>query len=275
MSLLNILIESFLNLVSILGVFIFFGFLFNIIETKNNQLIQQSLGEKIIIFTGFVGTVVHELSHTVMALIFNHKIVKIELFRPRKYREDGVLGFVRHTYNPNSIYQQVGNFFIGIAPMIFGTLSILLLFVIFSNGSHQIFVNNLNISLYADYIQSFNYLDFFKLLVHDAFFLFKTIFSFEYIFNIKHLIMLFLIYSITTHMTLSIADLKGSFKGLLACFALVFIITLLGDIFHISNVFLNDYMFKINLYIFLFLMIGLIFSLLTLFISFIVNIVKR
>ncbi len=271
----NILIDSFANLASILGIFVIFGFIFNVIENKNNQLIQRSLGEKFIIFTGFIGTVVHEVSHLIMALIFNHKIVKIELFRPRKYKEDGILGFVRSTYNPNSIYQQVGNFFIGIAPMIFGTLTIWLLFIIFSNNIYTMFLNYMDIGLYTNYLQSSNYSGFFNLLVHDVFLLLKTIFSFDYIFNVNHLIMLFLIYSISTHMTLSLADLKGSFKGLLVCFIVVFVITFLGKILGLSNIFTSSIVFKINLYIFLFLMLGLFFSLLTLFISFIINIVKK
>ncbi|MBC8632759.1 hypothetical protein H8697_13815 [[Eubacterium] tenue] len=271
----NILIDSFANLASILGIFVIFGFIFNLIENKNNQLIQQALGEKVIIFTGFIGTVVHEISHMIMALIFNHKIVKIELFRPRKYKEDGILGFVKSTYNPNSIYQQFGNFFIGIAPMIFGTLTIWLLFIIFSNNSYTIFLNYINIGLYTNYLQSSNYSGFFNLLVHDVFLLLKTIFSFDYIFNLNHLIMLFLIYSISTHMTLSFVDLKGSFRGLLVCFVVVFVITFLGKILGVSNIFTSSIVFKINLYIFLFLMLGLFFSLLTIFISFIINIIKK
>ena len=271
----NILIDSFANLASILGIFVIFGFIFNVIENKNNQLIQRSLGEKFIIFTGFIGTVVHEVSHLIMALIFNHKIVKVELFRPRKYKEDGILGFVKSTYNPNSIYQQVGNFFIGIAPMIFGTLTIWLLFIIFSNNIYTMFLNYMNIGLYTNYLQSSNYSGFFNLLVHDVFLLLKTIFSFDYIFNVNHLIMLFLIYSISTHMTLSLVDLKGSFRGLLVCFVVVFVITFLGKILGVSNIFTSSIVFKINLYIFLFLMLGLFFSLLTIFISFIINIIKK
>jgi hypothetical protein len=272
---LNTLIDSFVNLASVLGIFVIFGFIFNVIENKNNRLIQESLGEKVIIFTGFIGTVVHEISHMIMALIFNHKIVKVELFRPRKYKEDGVLGFVRSTYNPNSVYQQVGNFFIGIAPMILGTLTIWLLLIIFSNNNYTMFINTMNIDLYTNYLKSSNYSDFFNLLGNDIFSLLKTIFSFNYIFNISHLIMLFLIYSISTHMTLSLADLKGSFKGLLVCFIVVFVITLLSNILGLSNIFASNAVLKVNLYIFLFLMLGLFFSLLTLFISFIINIVKK
>lgn len=271
----NTFIESFFNLSSILGIFIIFGIVLNFIESKNNELIQQSLGINFIIFTGFIGTVVHELSHMLMAFIFNHKIIKVELFRPFKYKEDGVLGYVRHTYNPSNLYQQIGNFFIGIAPMGFGTLAIWILLILFSNDTYQLLINNIHIDLYISYIKSSDYLKCFYLLIRDSLLMFKHILSLRYLFNIKHLIMLFFIYSISTHMSLSLADLKGSFKGFIFCFILVFIVTLFINLFNQTNFFKNILIFKFNIYIFLFLIVGLIFSLLTLFVSFFINIIKR
>ncbi|OXX83023.1 hypothetical protein AVM15_13840, partial [Paraclostridium benzoelyticum] len=222
----NTFIESFLNLASVLGVFIVFGILLNLIESKNNELIQNSLGINFIVFTGFIGTVVHELSHMLMAFIFNHKIVKVELFRPFKYKEDGVLGYVKHTYNPSSLYQQIGNFFIGIAPMIFGTLFIWILLILFSNDTYKVLTNNIHIDLYIKYLESTDYLKVFSLLINDTLLILKSMFSLKYLADFKHLIMLFFIYSIATHMSLSLADLKGSFKGFIVCFIIVFIVTL-------------------------------------------------
>lgn len=271
----NTFIESFFNLSSILGIFIIFGIVLNLIQSKNNELIQQSLGINFIVFTGFIGTVVHELSHMLMAFIFNHKIIKVELFRPFKYKEDGVLGYVRHTYSPSNLYQQIGNFFIGIAPMIFGTLAIWILLMLFSNDTYQILINNVQTDLYISYLKSSEYLKCFSLLIRDTLLMLKHILSLRYLFNIKHLIMLFFIYSISTHMSLSLADLKGSFKGFIFCFMLVFIVTLFINLFNQTNFFKNILIFKFNIYIFLFLIVGLIFSLLTLFVSFFINIIKR
>lgn len=271
----NTFIESFLNLASVLGVFIVFGILLNLIESKNNELIQNSLGIKFIVFTGFIGTVVHELSHMLMAFIFNHKIVKVELFRPFKYKEDGVLGYVKHTYNPSSLYQQIGNFFIGIAPMIFGTLFIWILLILFSNDTYQVLTNNIHIDLYIKYLESTDYLKVFSLLINDTLLILKSIVSLKYLADLKHLIMLFFIYSIATHMSLSLADLKGSFKGFIVCFIIVFIVTLFINLLNQANLFNNILIFKFNVYVFLFLTVGLIFSLLTLFVSFLINIIKR
>lgn len=271
----NTFIESFLNLASVLGVFIVFGILLNLIESKNNELIQNSLGINFIVFTGFIGTVVHELSHMLMAFIFNHKIVKVELFRPFKYKEDGVLGYVKHTYSSSNLYQQIGNFFIGIAPMIFGTLSIWILLILFSSDTYQILTNSVHTDLYIIYFKSYDYLKCANLLIRDTLLVLKHMLSIKYLFDIKHLIMLFFIYSIATHMSLSLADLKGSFKGFIVCFIIIFIITLFINLLNQANLFNNILIFKFNVYVFLFLTVGLIFSLLTLFISFLINIIKR
>lgn len=271
----NTFVESFFNLSSILGIFIIFGIVLNLIESKNNQLIQQSLGINFIVFTGFIGTVVHELSHMLMAFIFNHKIIKVELFRPLKYKEDGVLGYVRHTYNPNSLYQQVGNFFIGIAPMVFGTLTIWIILIIFSNDTYILIINSIHTDLYINLLNSSDYLKCFYLLIEDIFSILQHVLSFKYLFDINHFIMLFCIYSISTHMSLSFADLKGSFKGFVFCFILVFVFTLFINLFNQANFFKNILIFKFNVYVFLFLLLGLIFSLLTLFISFFINIIKK
>ena len=81
-----------------------------------------------ILFTGILGTPLHELSHYVMCLIFKHNIVRVELFRPSSCKVDGVLGFVSHSFNKNSLYQQIGNFFIGIAPLVFGSIALIFSF---------------------------------------------------------------------------------------------------------------------------------------------------
>lgn len=275
MNFFKILTASFFNLISIMGIFIFFGLIFNIIEEKNNQLLQKTFGVKSIIFTGFIGTVVHELSHLIMALLFNHKIIAVELFRPKKYKNDGVLGFVKHTYNSKSLYQQIGNFFIGIAPMIFGTFFIWVLLILLSNNSYQTFISNLNINLYNHLIKSYDFYNLLKLLFNDILNFIKTILSFNYLFNIKHLILLFLIYSITTHMSLSLSDLKGSLKGLSVCFLVIFIITFLNNILGLYNIFTSTFVLKVNIYILLFLSVGMVFSFITLLISFLLYIVKK
>jgi hypothetical protein len=74
---------------------------------------------------GWLGTIVHELGHAFFCVIFGHKITDMKLFSPNP--ETGALGYVKHTYNRKNIYQLVGNFFIGIGPILLGTVVIFLL----------------------------------------------------------------------------------------------------------------------------------------------------
>ena len=47
------------------------------------------------------------------------------LFRPVAGRADGILGYVRYAYDPGSLWQRLGSFFVGIAPMVLGVAAIL------------------------------------------------------------------------------------------------------------------------------------------------------
>jgi hypothetical protein len=72
-----------------------------------------------LVLFGWLGTSLHELGHALFCLIFGHKIVEMRLFDPDP--QTGVLGYVKHSFNPRNPYQVVGNFFIGVGPILLGT----------------------------------------------------------------------------------------------------------------------------------------------------------
>jgi len=86
-----------------------------------------------VLVTGWIGTPVHELSHALACLVFGHRIREIALFRPDP--ESGVLGYVRHTWNPRNPYASAGNFFIGLAPLAGGGAVLFLLLWVFFPGT--------------------------------------------------------------------------------------------------------------------------------------------
>lgn len=79
----------------------------------------------IVRITGYIGTPVHELSHALMCVLFGHTVKKISMFGDS--RRSRTLGYVEHTYYRGNLYHQIGNFFIGISPVVAGGLVILLL----------------------------------------------------------------------------------------------------------------------------------------------------
>ncbi|KRM21041.1 hypothetical protein [Latilactobacillus graminis] len=69
---------------------------------------------------GGLGTVIHEISHAVACLIFQHQIVDMQLLKLNlRDNPDHSLGHVNHRYRPGRLWPTIGNLWIGIAP-IFG-----------------------------------------------------------------------------------------------------------------------------------------------------------
>ncbi len=117
-----------LQLIALFGLFFAFGLALSHLQTKTHELYRRVFGWNGIVFTAWFGTPFHELGHVFFAKLFRHQIEAVSLFEPNK--ETGSLGHVEHSFNPLSLYQRIGNFFIGAAPLLFGLL-ILSLFVVF------------------------------------------------------------------------------------------------------------------------------------------------
>ncbi len=77
-------------------------------------------GRGIVIATSIVGTPVHELGHALMCLLFGHRITQMCLWNPRA--ADGNLGYVTHRYNRRNPIAVLGLLFIGLGPILLGTL---------------------------------------------------------------------------------------------------------------------------------------------------------
>lgn len=83
-------------------------------------------GAQAVLVTSIVGTPIHELGHAAMCLLFGHEIEELVLWQGDS--GDYRLGYVRHTYDPDNLYQRFGNLFIGAGPIFSGmaVLSLLL-----------------------------------------------------------------------------------------------------------------------------------------------------
>lgn len=69
------------------------------------------------VWLGGLGIMIHEASHLLTALVFRHHIDGVKLLQFPS-TDQQTLGYVRHSWNQHSKYQRLGNFFIGLAPVV-------------------------------------------------------------------------------------------------------------------------------------------------------------
>ena len=95
-----------------------------LLNRTGGRLVLRTFGGRAYLAIALVSTVLHELSHAIMCLLFLHKIESMTVFSFDP--TTGRTGFVRHRWDTGSLYQEAGNFFIGIAPMLAGVPLLLL-----------------------------------------------------------------------------------------------------------------------------------------------------
>ncbi len=116
----DILLNALWHGITFIGLVYLVGFIISLINRFFYKVTNYS---KLSIYgTGFIGTPIHEASHLIMCWVFFHKVNEVKFFQIND--QDGVLGYVNHSWNPKNVYQQIGNYFIGVAPIVVGTLVI-------------------------------------------------------------------------------------------------------------------------------------------------------
>jgi hypothetical protein len=250
-------IRSFIETFYLVGIIILIGLLLGILRTYSIRNLQRGFGGKAVMLTGIIGVPIHELSHAIFALLFGHKITEIKLLQ--KPDGNGVMGYVQHSYNQNSIYQQIGNFFIGVAPIFGGVISIITLMRFIIPQAYNRFISILTRSLQITELNKSTI----DGIISSYEGLIKSIFSFNNFQNPYFYLFLFMAICISSHISLSSADIKGASRGL----GIIFLIILLLNIFGLSKYVLAFNMMRYNILITGFLIISVILSVITFFIS--------
>ncbi len=222
---------TFLQLIFLLGPLLLLAFIMHLVAQKTEKLGYSVLGHNLYIY-GFawLGTIVHELGHAVTAIAFGHKIVDMELFTPNS--PNGTLGHVNHSFNKKSIYQRIGNFFIGIGPIFSGSLvlylaSWLLFGFSFSLLNEPEISSDHTLSFHSFWTSTINVFSNVSIYV-------KTIFTGEETQIWKIVLFIYLLFSVGTSVTLSKADVKSSLNGFI-----YFVFVLL--LFNILTLWIGDF----------------------------------
>jgi len=126
------------QLILLFGGLFLFGILLSFVQEKTQRIYFRVIGWKGILWTAWIGTPIHEIGHLFFAKLFRHKITSVSFFRPN--RNTGQLGDVEHSYRKDSLYQNIGNFFIGIAPLISGSLVLIGLLYFLIPNANDVFV---------------------------------------------------------------------------------------------------------------------------------------
>jgi len=201
--------------------------LMNLVSKRFETIAVKGFDHKLfLLFFGWLGTAVHEFSHLFMCVVFGHKVNDFKLFilNPK----DNVMGYVKHRYNPESFYQSAGNLFIGIAPILGGSLVILLSAQIFLPDI--ISIPDLNMNSSEGFLGN--------LLQISIVFVFALI-SPENFYNPEYYLFLYIAFCVGSSMKLSRADFKGAKKGLIIVICFIFLINLIAAI--IGPVWINNF----------------------------------
>ena len=221
----DLLIGFLTQITMTVGIIFLFGWIISLLR-KSFCAFAGKHGTKFLLVSGIVGTPIHELSHAAMCLLFGHKITEIKFYQPKS--TDGSLGHVSHTYNKKNVYHQIGNFFIGTAPVLLGGAFVLLFMLILIPGTFGSVTSEMNTLHFGGSLLS----------TIESIFTFvlgmiKALFSPPNFTSWRWWIFIVLAVMISTHMEMSASDIKSSLRGLL--FISIILLLVDGIIYLISR----------------------------------------
>lgn len=173
--------------------------------------------------TGLLGTPIHELSHAAFCLLFGHRIKKICLWTAKP--ENRNIGYVTHTYRKRNLWHQIGNFFIGIAPIIGGSAILLILL--------RLLLPDAAASAFSiSYEIPHEPFEMMTALLDQVFSILRALFDPSHFLRFHFYLYLLLAFLIVLHMEISGSDIRSGLWGFLFLAATWFLLDLLLFLFH-------------------------------------------
>ncbi len=175
--------------------------------------------------TAVIGTPVHELGHAMMCLLFAHKITGICLWSPSA--KNGMYGYVEHSYHRKNVWAILGNLFIGVGPIFSGlSVVVLMLWLCFPTQWSDYLALSRTISMESAGLPD---------ILKGIFSLFVSLPAAFGEAPLLAILGLLVILSVSLHISLSWADIRGSASALpiylllVAVFGIVTLLLKLDD----------------------------------------------
>jgi hypothetical protein len=200
------------------GLFIF-GLMIQFISQFTFKSLAKSFGNGGVYLVAWLGTPLHELGHALFCVIFGHKIQEIKFFQPDP--ATGTLGYVHHTWNPKNPWHVLGNFFIGVGPVVLGSAVLFVLFYFLIPDSHRLWDS---VIVGIGGIEKGTTIGTYLTVFRDAALaIIRLIFTPENPTTWRFWLFLYLSICVASNIRLSWADIKGSLSGL-GCIVLLFLL---------------------------------------------------
>lgn len=152
-------------------------------------------------FFGWIGVPVHEFCHAVFCKLFGHDVKEVKWFDPEG--KDGAHGFVVHEYQQWNPYQRIGQFFIGLGPVLLGPILLAALFYVCIPAGRMLF-DPITVSPAS--------------VSRSGVLLAKAIINKATLTNWAFYLFLYLAISISSQMELSLSDIKQATIGAVPLF---------------------------------------------------------
>lgn len=220
---LNVLVASLIHLSILIVPILILGLIMHLVSKQLEKKTVELIGMKGYLYLfGWIGTSIHELGHLVFALIFGHHVSNVKLFSLDSKNPE--MGHVQHSFNKKNWYQNIGNFFIGIGPILLGGISLFIVgFLLLDINFFKVINNSIDLATPSIFEVTKNVLT----SVFDSMMnLIQQILQNNESPWWKFLLFFYLLFSIGGSISLSKSDIKGSFSGLMLFVLLVFIFNL-------------------------------------------------
>lgn len=198
-------------------ILIFLLYIVSFIFSISQHLFFKSIHKNrlITIVLGFIGIIIHELSHIIFSVLFGHKVQSFKLFSTNSNQ---IQGYVVHSYSKDSLYQRLGVFFISFGPLIVGLILLHTVLEITEMHFYQLFTQSILI-----YEQSM--VQTLESLIYSIIQAHKDLISYLIPLSLVKFFVIFLMVSVILFMSPSKQDLKNSLKdGFLTIILISFII---------------------------------------------------